>query len=206
MVEELQKREPVMAWTIDDTGFPKQGKDSVGVQRQYSGTLGKIGNCQIGVSLTIATKHEHVPIDFALYMPASWTDDAARRKKVRVPVNLVFKTKIEIEIELALDLITRAVEDEIHGRDRARGCRVQADDEIANRAQPVGSSRMSILIGHFAARATRRRQRVSGSSPRTGRRAARWRAPTTRSGKTPSSRRSRPRGAWSEFRLTPSRR
>ena len=50
---------------------PKQGKDSVGVQRHYSGPLGKIGNCQIGVSLTIATKHEHVPVDFALYMPAS---------------------------------------------------------------------------------------------------------------------------------------
>ena len=71
VVGELQKQEPVMAWTIDDTGFPKQGKDSVGVQRQYSGTLGKIGNCQIGVSLTIATKQEHVPIDFALCMPAS---------------------------------------------------------------------------------------------------------------------------------------
>lgn len=111
VVEELQKQEPVVAWTIDDTGFPKQGKDSVGVQRQYSGTLGKIGNCQIGVSLTIATKHEHVPIDFALYMPASWTDDAVRRKKARVPVDLVFKTKID----LALDLITRAVEDQIPG-------------------------------------------------------------------------------------------
>jgi SRSO17 transposase len=49
------------------------------VQRQYSGTLGKIGNCQIGVSLTIATRREHVPIDFALYMPKSWTEDVARR-------------------------------------------------------------------------------------------------------------------------------
>jgi SRSO17 transposase len=83
----------------------------VGVQRQYTGTLGKIGNCQIGVSLTIATKHEHVPIDFALYMPKSWTEDPARRKKARVPVDLVFKTKID----LALGLITRAVDDKIPG-------------------------------------------------------------------------------------------
>jgi SRSO17 transposase len=111
VIGELEKQEPVTTWIIDDTGFPKQGKHSVGVQRQYSGTLGKIGNCQIGVSLTIATKHEHVPIDFALYMPKSWTDDALRREKARVPDDLVFKTKPD----LALDLITRAVEDKIPG-------------------------------------------------------------------------------------------
>ena len=111
VIGELEKQEPVTTWIIDDTGFPKQGKHSVGVQRQYSGTLGKIGNCQIGVSLTIATKHEHVPIDFALYMPKSWTDDALRREKARVPDDLVFKTKPD----LALDLIARAVEDKIPG-------------------------------------------------------------------------------------------
>jgi SRSO17 transposase len=111
VIEALQKQEPITTWIVDDTGFPKQGKHSVGVQRQYTGTLGKIGNCQIGVSLTIATQHEHVPIDFALYMPKSWTDDAARRERARVPDDLVFKTKPE----LALDLITRAVEDKIPG-------------------------------------------------------------------------------------------
>ena len=111
VIEALEKQEPVTTWIIDDTGFPKQGKHSVGVQRQYTGTLGKIGNCQIGVSLTIATNHEHVPIDFALYMPTSWTEDAVRRKKARVPAELVFKTKLD----LALDLITRAVEDKIPG-------------------------------------------------------------------------------------------
>jgi len=110
-IDALQEQEPVTTWIIDDTGFPKQGKHSVGVQRQYSGTLGKVGNCQIGVSLTIATKHEHVPIDFALYMPQSWTDDPLRREKAKVPVDLVFKTKPQ----LALDLITRAVEDKIPG-------------------------------------------------------------------------------------------
>ncbi len=111
VIDGLEKQEPVTTWIIDDTGFPKQGKESVGVQRQYSGTLGKIGNCQIGVSLTIATKHEHVPIDFALYMPKSWTEDATRRVKARVPEDLVFKTKPD----LALGLITRAVEDKIPG-------------------------------------------------------------------------------------------
>ena len=111
VIEALEKQEPVTTWIIDDTGFPKQGKHSVGVQRQYSGTLGKVGNCQIGVSLTIATKHEHVPIDFALYMPRSWTDDVVRREKARVPADLVFKTKSD----LALDLVTHAVEDKIPG-------------------------------------------------------------------------------------------
>ena len=111
VIETLEKQEPVTTWIIDDTGFPKQGKHSVGVQRQYSGTLGKVGNCQVGVSLTIATKHEHVPIDFALYMPKSWADDSARREKARVPEDLVFKTKPD----LVLDLITRALEDKIPG-------------------------------------------------------------------------------------------
>jgi SRSO17 transposase len=111
VIETLEKQEPVTTWIIDDTGFPKQGKHSVGVQRQYSGTLGKVGNCQVGVSLTIATKHEHVPIDFALYMPKSWTDDVIRREKARVPEDLVFKTKPE----LAIDLMTRAVADKTPG-------------------------------------------------------------------------------------------
>lgn len=107
----LQEQEPVTTWIIDDTGFPKQGRYSVGVQRQYSGTLGKVGNCQIGVSLTVATRHEHVPIDFALYMPESWTEDPFRRSKARVPADLTFKSKPD----LAIDLITRALEDEVPG-------------------------------------------------------------------------------------------
>ncbi len=111
VVQALEEQEPVTTWIIDDTGFPKQGVHSVGVQRQYTGTLGKIGNCQIGVSLTVATRHEHVPIDFALYMPKSWTDDPARREKARVPEDLEFKSKPD----LALDLIARAVDDKIPG-------------------------------------------------------------------------------------------
>lgn len=110
-IRALEEQEPVTTWILDDTGFPKQGKHSVGVQRQYTGTLGKVGNCQVGVSLTVATKNEHVPIDFELYMPKAWTDDSLRREKCRVPDALVFKTKPE----LALDLVTRAVEDKIPG-------------------------------------------------------------------------------------------
>jgi SRSO17 transposase len=107
----LGGREPVTTWIVDDTGFPKQGCHSVGVQRQYTGTLGKIANCQIGVSLVVATRTEHVPIDFALYLPKSWTDDPARRAKAGIPKDIVFKTKPE----LALDLLGRAVQNELPG-------------------------------------------------------------------------------------------
>jgi len=103
----MTAREPAQSWIVDDTGFLKQGKHSVGVQRQYTGSAGKITNCQIGVSLSVATATEHVPIDFELYLPESWTEDAERRREARIPEGVVFKTKVE----LALDMVRRAVED-----------------------------------------------------------------------------------------------
>jgi SRSO17 transposase len=103
----ITARGPVTDWIIDDTGFPKQGTHSVGVQRQYSGTLGKIGNCQVAASLTIATRTEHVPVDFMLYLPESWTEDPARRAEAHIPKEVKFKTKPELGIEM----IRRAVAD-----------------------------------------------------------------------------------------------
>jgi len=99
-IEAFEKVAPVTTWIIDDTGFPKQGTHSVGVQRQYSGTLGKVGNCQIGVSLCVATRSEHLPIDFELYLPKSWMSDEARRTAARIPENLTFATKIELAIRM----------------------------------------------------------------------------------------------------------
>lgn len=110
-VEALAAREPVTTWIVDDTGFLKQGTHSVGVQRQYTGSAGKIANCQLGVSLVVATPTEHVPIDFALYLPESWTSDALRRKEAHIPEAVVFRTKIE----LAIDMMRRAHEDGIPG-------------------------------------------------------------------------------------------
>ena len=89
----MTKKEPVESWIIDDTGFLKQGSHSVGVQRQYTGSAGKVTNCQVGASLSIATHTEHLPIDFELYLPECWTEDAARRKEARIPKDVVFKTK-----------------------------------------------------------------------------------------------------------------
>ena len=110
-VDAMQTRAPVRSWIIDDTGFLKKGQHSVGVQRQYSGTAGKIANCQIGVSLSVATAHAHMPIDFELYLPEAWTSDAARCRASKVPDTVSFKTKYE----LAVDMITRAVEAGIPG-------------------------------------------------------------------------------------------
>ncbi len=106
-VDAMTEREPVEAWIIDDTGFLKQGSHSVGVQRQYTGSAGKITNCQIGVSLSLATHTEHVPIDFELYLPESWTEDPARRKEGCIPDAIHFQTKPQ----LGLAMVRRAIAD-----------------------------------------------------------------------------------------------
>ncbi len=106
-VSELTEREPISHWIIDDTGFLKQGRHSVGVKRQYTGSAGKVTNCQVGVSLSVATPTEHLPIDFELYLPHDWADDDARRKEARIPEDVVFKTKLE----LGLDMVDRALVD-----------------------------------------------------------------------------------------------
>jgi SRSO17 transposase len=90
----------VEAWVLDDTGFPKQGKRSPGVKRQYSGTLGKIGNCQIGVSVHAVGKRGTVPLGWSLYLPEVWCEDPERRRKAKIPPEIEFKTKIELGKEL----------------------------------------------------------------------------------------------------------
>lgn len=96
---------PVCAWIVDDTGFTKKGSNSVGVANQYSGTLGKVGNCQVAVSLNLAIGEACIPLNFALYLPESWTKDPDRLKKAGVPADVSFKSKIE----LAFDLIDEAL-------------------------------------------------------------------------------------------------
>ena len=102
--EVLGEREELTTFVIDDTGFLKQGTESPGVQRQYTGSAGKITNCQIGVSLEIATETQHAPVDFELYLPQSWTDSAEKRHKAHIPPEVTFKTKPE----LALQMLERA--------------------------------------------------------------------------------------------------
>jgi len=89
-----------LAWVLDDTGFPKQGKRSPGVKRQYSGTLGKVGNCQIGVSVHAVGERGTVPLGWALYLPEEWCKDSERRAQAKIPEEVTFKTKPELGGEL----------------------------------------------------------------------------------------------------------
>ncbi|WP_454743898.1 IS701 family transposase [Cupriavidus necator] len=83
-------------WIIDDTGFPKKGKHSVGVARQYCGQLGKQDNCQVAVSLSVATEEASLPVAYQLYLPQEWCDDPERRQRTGVPDESVFATKPQI--------------------------------------------------------------------------------------------------------------
>src|ERR1700730_15745227 len=99
VLPKIEARGPIEAWIIDDTSFPKQGRYSVGVAHQYCGQLGKQANCQVAVSLSIANHHASLPIAYRLYLPKEWAEDAARRKKARVPKAITFKTKSQIALE-----------------------------------------------------------------------------------------------------------
>ena len=95
----IERAGPIEAWIIDDTAFPKKGTHSVGVARQYCGQLGKQDNCQVAVSLSVANHHASLPVAYRLYLPEAWASDVARRKKVGVPDQVVFQTKIEIALD-----------------------------------------------------------------------------------------------------------
>jgi len=95
----MQKQGPVVAWIVDDTGFPKKGKHSVGVTRQYCGQVGKQENCRVAVSLSVATWSSSLPIAYRLYLPKEWADDTERREKTEVPEEVGFRTKPEIALD-----------------------------------------------------------------------------------------------------------
>jgi SRSO17 transposase len=93
----------VVAWVVDDTGIVKDGKHSPGVKRQYSGTLGKIGNCQITVSVHAVGERGTLPLGWSLYLPAEWCDDLPRRRKAKIPDEVVLQTKPQLAGELCAE-------------------------------------------------------------------------------------------------------
>ena len=95
----IERSGPIEAWIIDDTGFPKKGRHSVGVSRQYCGQLGKQDNCQVAVTLSLANHDASLPIAYRLYLPEDWAKDRARRHKVKVPETITFQTKPQIALE-----------------------------------------------------------------------------------------------------------
>src|SRR3954454_24044258 len=101
----MLERGPVRAWLVDDTGLPKKGRLSVGVARQYCGQLGKRDNCQVAVTLSVASEHASLPVAYRLYLPEAWAADPARRAMAAVPEQVGFRTKPSI----ALDQIGQAL-------------------------------------------------------------------------------------------------
>ena len=89
------------AWVVDDTGVVKDGRHSPGVKRQYSGTLGKVGNCQVTVSLHAVGTRGTLPLGWALYLPEEWCADAPRRRKAKIPAAVSFRTKPQLAADLA---------------------------------------------------------------------------------------------------------
>jgi SRSO17 transposase len=96
--EKIGEKDGVLV--VDETGFLKQGKRSCGVKRQYSGTAGRIENCQIGVFLTYTSSKGHTPIDRRLYIPQDWFNDQERCKKAGIPDAIKFQTKPEMALEM----------------------------------------------------------------------------------------------------------
>jgi SRSO17 transposase len=94
----MQKKGPVTAWVVDETSFVKKGTHSVGVARQYCGRLGKKENCQVAVSLSVATASGSLPIAWRLYLPEEWANDLGRRRQAGIPTQVEFQTKPQIAL------------------------------------------------------------------------------------------------------------
>src|SRR3984957_18160315 len=105
----MKRNGPIVAWIVDDTGFPKKGTHSVGVVRQYCGQVGKQENCRVAVSLSVATEQASLAIAWRLYLPEIWAQDRKRRKETGIPREVTFVTKPAI----ALQQIRKAVEEEV---------------------------------------------------------------------------------------------
>jgi SRSO17 transposase len=133
VAERVAPRLEVTCWVVDDTGFPKDGRRSPGVKRQYSGTLGKIGNCQIGVSLHAVGQRGTLPLGWSLYLPEDWCDDPDRRARAKIPSDVRFQTKAQLAAALIGDAVAWEVPrgpilaDQAYGDDSA--FRIGLDEE-----------------------------------------------------------------------------
>jgi SRSO17 transposase len=112
---------PEAYWIIDEVSFPKQGKHSVGVARQYCGALGKTANCQVAVTLDLGTEESSTPLDWALYLPEQWINDSVRRKEAGVPEEITFKTKTELALDLIDEIRAWGLQDRLVLTDSAYG-------------------------------------------------------------------------------------
>ena len=166
MEEELL---PAAGWIVDDTGFPKQGKESVGVARQYSGTLGKVGNCQVAVAVHLATEEESMPLDWALYLPQAWIEDGERCRKAGIPEPTPFRTKVELALELIDHLLGWGLKPQPMLADAGYGNNTEFRQGLANRQLPyvVGVESNTVVWDKPTRRVQPRPRGGSGSPPAT---------------------------------------
>lgn len=109
VLEPMTRHGPVGAWIVDDTAYPKKGRHSVGVARQYCGALGKPDNCQVAVSVSLANDAVSVPVAYRLYLPDSWARDRRRRRATGVPDEILFQPKWQIALAHILALQAEGV-------------------------------------------------------------------------------------------------
>jgi SRSO17 transposase len=132
----MQKHGPVVAWIVDDTGFPKKGTHSVGVARQYCGQVGKQDNCRVAVSLSVATWTASLPVGYRLYLPKEWAEDAERRQQVEVPEQTRFQTKPEIALDQIRAAVAAKVERGVVLADAAYGINTEFRDGLTDLELP----------------------------------------------------------------------
>jgi SRSO17 transposase len=147
--------DPRAVLVIDETGFLKQGTKSVGVKRQYSGTAGRIENCQIGVFLAYAAPQGHVLLDRELYLPREWADDAERRQEAGVPDEVTFATKPQLARRMLERALAAGVPaawvtgDSIYGGDRRLRVWLEQQEQPFVLAVTSAEPLFAILAGHF---------------------------------------------------------
>jgi SRSO17 transposase len=140
--------DPGAVLVLDETGFVKKGEKSAGVQRQYSGTAGRVENCQVGVFLGYASRHGHALIDRALYLPEGWAGDPARRAGAGVPAGVAFATKPKLGramLERALGAgvpCSWVTGDSVYGADRALRRRIEARGGLGYVLAVTGGQRL----------------------------------------------------------------
>ena len=128
----MRKQGPVVAWIVDDTGFPKKGTHSVGVARQYCGQVGKQDNCRVAVSLSVATWNASLPVGYRLYLPKEWAEDFTRRKETEVPKEVRFQTKPEIALDRIRAALAAKVDRGVALADAAYGINTEFRDGLTD--------------------------------------------------------------------------
>ena len=127
VLEPMARHGPVAAWIVDDTAYPKKGRHSVGVARQYCGPLGKQDNCQVAVSVSLANDAVSLPVAYRLYLPESWAQDRRRRRVAGVPDAVEFQPKWQ----LALAQIRTLQAEGVPPAPGRGGCRLRRHDRVS---------------------------------------------------------------------------